>query len=106
MLRARRCTRSFLLLLVADLVTPAPGVFCWESSNLFVDAILRAVAPREMTRVPTGAHTARAPIEANALLHLRTRVQIVRERLHWMFVRSDVGSERLASASPSPSEDH
>jgi hypothetical protein len=91
MRRARRCTLSLLLLLVADLVTSAPGVFSWESSNLFVDAILRAVAQRETTKVPTVAHTAREPIEAKASLHSRTRVPVVRERLVWIIARSDVG---------------
>jgi len=103
---ARHWTLGLLLLITADFLNPAPGAFSWESSNLFVDAVVRVTAQRDAAAVPVFMPPARQSIEADDSPRSRTSVPAARESFVRGALRSHIRRVRSALVSPSPSEDN
>ena len=103
---ARHCTFGLLLLVAADLLSPAPGAFSWESSNLFVDAVVRVQAQRDAAAAPALLAPVRRLIQAEVSPLSSMNVPVVRERVIRGTLRSHIKRAQAALAPQSPSEDH
>jgi len=103
---ARRCTVGLLLLVTADLLSPAPGAFSWESPTLFVDAVVRVTAQREAVAVPAFVAPARPSIEADASSQSGTSVPVTRGKSVRGTLRPHIKRDQSALVPQSPSEDH
>ena len=103
---ARHWTFGLLLLITADFSNPAPGAFSWESSNLFVDAVVQVTAQRDAAAMPVFMPPARQSIEADDSPRSRTSLPVARESFARGTLRSHIKRAQSALLAPSPSEDH
>jgi hypothetical protein len=102
----RRGTLGLLLLVTADFLSLAPGAFSWESSNLFVDAVVEVARQRDAAERPAFAAPGPQAIEPDVSLLSGTSGPVVRERFMRGTLRPHIKRAQTALAPPSPSEDH
>lgn len=102
---ACHCTLGLLLLISADFLSPLPGAFSWDSSDLFVDAVVRVAAQREAALLAFVV-PARQSIETDVSLRSGVSVAVVHGRFIRGTLRPRIKRSQAAPAPQSPSEDH
>src|SRR5262245_8741296 len=98
-------TLGVLLLISADLLTPAPDAFSWESSNLFVDAAVR-VARQEVAAGSVFSAWTRGRVEVAAADRSSASVSAACEALTRGILRPRIKRDPPTQFPPPLSEDH
>ena len=103
----RNWTLVLLLFVAADLLDPfGPGVFSFESPNLFVDAAVQLTQDPALVAAPAVPTPVRQWVGAADSPRLTSEVRLANRQLVWRTLRPHMKRDYPAVFAPSAPEDH